>query len=84
MMKLKPVALGTSLGILWGGALFVTTWMCNFSGYGRAFLDGTAGSLYPGYTISPLGSFLGLGYGFIDMFIGGLLVGWIYNKIAGE
>ena len=83
-MKLKPVALGLSLGILWGGVLFLTSWLSYFTGYGKSFLDAMAGSLYPGYTISPLGSFLGLVYGFIDLFIGGMLLGWIYNRIAGE
>jgi hypothetical protein len=83
-MKFKPVALGFSLGILWGGALFVTTWMCYFAGYGKTFLDATAGSVYPGYTISPIGSLLGLGYGFIDLFVGGVLLGWIYNRIVRE
>jgi hypothetical protein len=83
-MKFKPVALGISLGILWGGALFVTTWLSNFTGYGKSFLDATAGSVYPDYTISPVGSFVGLGYGFVDLFVGGLLLGWIYNKISGD
>ena len=83
-MKLKPVALGVRLGILWGGALFVTTWLAIFTRYGADFLVATAVSIYPGYTISPVGSFVGLVYGFVDMFIGGLLVGWIYNVIARE
>ena len=83
-MKLRPLALGVSLGIVWGVALFLTTWLCYFTGYGRLMLETLAGSIYPGYTISPLGSLLGLFYGFIDLTIMGILVGWIYNKIAGQ
>lgn len=83
-MKLKPLALALSLGLVWGGALFVTTWLSYFTGYGKAFLDVLAGSIYPGYAISPWGSILGLLYGFADLFIMGFLVGWIYNKLAGE
>jgi hypothetical protein len=83
-MKLKPFALGLSLGILWGCALFITTWLSYFTGYGRLFLDTLAGSIYPGYSISPLGSLIGLLYGFVDLSIMGILTGWIYNKISGE
>ncbi len=82
-MKLKPFALGTSLGIVWGGALFLTTWLCFLTGYGEAFLDAMPGSIYPGYSISPWGSILGLLYGFLDLFIMGSITGWLYNKIAG-
>ncbi len=80
--KIKPLALGLSLGIVWGVVLFSTTWLSYFTGYGRLMLDVLAGSIYPGYSISPLGSFLGLFYGFIDLAVMGTLVGWIYNKIT--
>ncbi len=83
-MKLKPLALGVSLGAVWGGALFLTTWLSYFTGYGKLFLDVMAGSIYPGYKISPWGSVLGLFYGFADLFIMGAIAGWLSNKIAGE
>ena len=83
-MKLKPTALGLSLGLVWGIALFVTTWLSYFTGYGRAFLEVLAVSIYPGYAISPGGSVLGLLYGFADLFIMGALVGWLYNKFSGD
>jgi hypothetical protein len=83
-MKLKPFALGLSLGIVWGSVLFITTWLSYFTGYGKLFLDALAGSIYPGYTISPVGSFLGLVYGFVDLLIMGILVGWIYNRFLKE
>ena len=82
-MKLKPLALGLSLGIVWGGALFLTAWLCLLTGYGKVFLDVLAGSIYPGYAISPWGSIAGLLYGFLDLFIMGILAGWLYNKFAG-
>jgi hypothetical protein len=81
-MKFRPVALGIALGMLWGGAIFVTTWLSYFTGYGNLFLNALPGSVYPGYAISPMGSFIGFGYGFADLFIGGFLLAWIYNKIA--
>ena len=83
-MKLKPVALGLSLGVVWGGALFITTWLSYLTGYGKLFLEVLAGSVYPGYSISPAGSFIGLLYGFIDLFIMGTILGWVYNKIVKD
>ncbi|MEC4685997.1 MAG: bacteriophage holin [Nitrospirota bacterium] len=81
-MKLKPLALGVALGVVWGGALFFTTWISYHTGYGRLFLQTLAESIYPGYSISPVGSFIGLVYGFLDGLVSGFLIGWIYNKIA--
>jgi hypothetical protein len=83
-MKLRPVALGLSLGIIWASVLFMTTWLSYLTGYAKLFLDVLAGSIYPGYTISPLGSVLVFVYGFIDLFVMGSLVGWIYNRITKE
>jgi len=83
-MKLKPFALGLSLGIVWGGALLITTWLSYFTGYGKLFLEVLACSIYPGYSISPIGSIIGFLYGFIDLLILGTIVGWVYNKIAKE
>lgn len=83
-MKLNPVAMGLSLGIVWGGALFITTWLSHFTGYGKAFLEVLAVSIYPGYSISPLGSVIGFFYGLVDLFIVGVIIGWIYNRIIRE
>jgi len=82
-MKLKPLALGMALGTVWGVSLFLTTWISYYSGYGRLFLQALAESIYPGYSITPAGSFIGLAYGFADGLISGFLIGWIYNKISG-
>jgi hypothetical protein len=81
-MRLKPVALGIAIGAVWGVSLFITTWISYYTGYGKLFLEVLAQSIYPGYTITPLGSFLGLLYGFLDGLIGGSVIGWIYNRIA--
>jgi len=81
-MKLKPLALGIALGVVWGGALFVTTLVSLYTDYGRLFLESLPQSIYPGYTISLTGSVLGLIYGFLDGLVGGALLGWIYNRIA--
>lgn len=83
-MKLKPIALGAALGIVWGGSLFITTWISYYTGYGKLFLEVLAKSIYPGYTISPIGSALGLFYGFLDGFISATLIALIYNKLSNK
>ena len=80
--KLRPFALGVALGSVWGVSLFITTWISYYTGYGRLFLEVLAQSIYPGYTITPLGSFLGLFYGFADGFASAALMGYIYNKLV--
>jgi hypothetical protein len=83
-MKLRPVALGVALGAVWGVSLFITTWISYYTGYGRLFLEVLAQSIYPGYTITPFGSFLGLLYGFADGFVSAALIGYIYNKLEKQ
>ncbi len=80
-MKLRPVALGVAIGSVWGVSLFITTWISYYTGYGKLFLEVLAQSIYPGYTITPIGSFLGLLYGFADGFVSAVLIGYIYNKL---
>jgi hypothetical protein len=81
-MKLRPLALGIALGIVWGGSIFITTWLSYFTGYGRLFLQTMGESIYPGYSITPSGSFLGFMYGFLDGLISATLIGLIYNLIV--
>ncbi len=80
-MKLRPLYLGISLGIVWGVSLFITTWISYYTGYGRLFLEALAQSIYPGYSITPIGSFLGLIYGFLDGLVFGSIIGLIYNRL---
>ena len=83
-MKLKPIAFGIAFGAVWGAALFITTWLSFYTGYGKLFLEVLAQSIYPGYTITPVGSFLGLLYGFLDGLISATLIGWLYNMIISR
>ena len=82
-MKLNVKAFSLTCAILWGLGLFVLTWWV------IAF-EGTTGSVtplgrvYKGYCISPLGSVIGLAWGFVDGLIGGAIFAWIYNKLAGS
>jgi NhaP-type Na+/H+ or K+/H+ antiporter len=77
-MKLNIPAFTLAFGILWGCAVFFLTWWL-------IALDADPGTLallqtaYLGYAISPLGSVVGLAWGFIDGAIGGAVLAWLYN-----
>jgi len=82
-MKLNIKAFSLSCGIIWGLGLFcITWWIIAFEG---ATGDPTLiGRLYRGYTISPVGSVIGLVWAFFDALIGGAIFAWLYNRIAAS
>jgi hypothetical protein len=82
-MTLNVKALGFAAGTMWGVALFLMTLISMGSGYGDKVLKGVA-SIYPGYSVSVGGSFIGLVYGFVDGFICALIFGLIYNAFTKE
>jgi hypothetical protein len=79
-MTLNAKNLGLSGGILWGAVLFIITLISVPTGYASGFLSGIA-SIYPGYSITYLGSIVALIYGFIDGFIALFIIALIYNKL---
>ena len=82
-MKLNVKAFALACALVWGfGLLFITWWIIGFDGATR---DPTLiGRLYRGYNISPVGSLIGLVWGFFDALIGGAIFAWIYNFIASR
>jgi hypothetical protein len=81
-MKLNVKSFALTCGIVWGSGLFLLTWwLMAFEGATGA--TAPFGEVYRGYTVSPIGSVIGLVYGFFDALIGGAIFAWLYNKIAG-
>ena len=85
-MKINIKALSLTVAIVWGGSILLVglgNLMANT--YGVAFLEVVA-SIYPGYqAASSLGDVIvGTLYGLVDGFIGGLLIGWVYNRLVPE
>ena len=82
-MKLNVKACAMTAALIWGFGLFALTWWI-------ILFDGATGEvtiigrLYRGYTISPIGSVIGLAYGFLDALIGGAIFAWLYNKLAAH
>lgn len=81
-MKLHAVKLGLSLGIVWAVAMVMLSFMTMWWGWGDSVVD-VMGSLYIGYSATPLGALIGLGWAFCDAFIGGFVIAWLYNKMVG-
>lgn len=80
-MKLDIRAFALTCGLIWGFGLFtITWWIISFDGISA---DPTLiGKIYRGYTISPMGSVIGLIWGFFDGLIGGAIFAWLYNLLT--
>lgn len=80
-MKINAKAFGLAAGIVWGVNWFLLTWwMILFEGVTHEVT--LLGRWYRGFTVCPVGSLIALGYGFLDGFLIGLLLAWIYNNLA--
>lgn len=79
----SPMALGLSFGILWGVSMFIMGLAAYFFEYGEIFVT-SMGTLYIGYDATILGSFIGGLIGFVDAFIAGAIIAWLYNFFAGK
>ncbi len=82
-MKLNVKALALTSGIVWGLGLFcITWWIILFEGDSG---DGTfIAYVYRGYSLSAIGSIIGLVWAFVDGLIGGAIFAWLYNLIAAR
>jgi hypothetical protein len=82
-MKLDIKAFGLTCGLLWGIGLFCLTWWI-------ILFDGATGEItllgriYRGYSISPLGSVVGLAWALADGLVGGIVFAWLYNRLASR
>ncbi len=85
-MKLDVKAMAFTIGLLWGAAMLLAGVAYLISdGYGEAFLDVMA-SVYPGYHASSnFGDVIvGTLYGLVDGAVGGAVLAWLYNRLAGR
>jgi len=79
--ELNPKALGLTLGIIWGSAIFLIGITSMLYDYGTALVN-LFSSLYIGYTATFGGSIVGAIWGFVDAGVGGVIIAWLYNKLA--
>ncbi len=81
MAKLDVRAFGLACGIVWGGAMLFLGFLNMFCVWGTG-IENAMATLYIGYKPTILGSIIGGIWGFVDAGIGGLVVAWLYNRIA--
>ena len=71
-MRLDVKAFAATCALLWGLGLFCLTWW-------MIFFDGATGDptfigrIYRGYTVTPLGSVIGLAWALVDGAVGGAI-----------
>lgn len=80
-MKLNVKAFALTCGRVWGNRP-VRAHLVIIAFDGATGERTLIGQLYRGYSISPLGSIIGLVWAFFDGLIGGTLFAWLYNFIA--
>jgi hypothetical protein len=80
-MKLNVKAFSLTCGIVWGVGLFLLTWWI-IAFEGATYEPTIIGRLYPGFNISPAGSFIGFAWAFVDGLIGGAIFVWLYNLLS--
>ncbi len=81
-MKLDVKACAITGALVWGIGLFLITWWV-------IVFDGATGEatviarVYRGYSISAVGSVIGLLWAAVDGAICGAIIAWLYNYFAG-
>lgn len=78
---MDPLAFGLACGILWAIGAFAIMLLATYLNYGNAFAE-LLGTIYLGTSQTLGGSFLTLPWGFVDGFIGGFFLAWLYNRFA--
>ncbi len=81
--RLNPLAFGVSLGIVWGVSIFLMGLVAFYFMIGTGFVS-SMGLIYVGYGTSVVSCINAGAIGFVDAFIIGGLIGWLYNLFAGR
>jgi hypothetical protein len=76
--KLCKVAFGFAFGMVSGLSMMLFAWAGYYWGFGSSIVDQWA-SIFPGYSASVMGGFVGFGWGFLEGFVMGVLVAFFYN-----
>ena len=74
-------AFAVAAGILWGFLLFAFTLLEAARGEGHNL--NVLSTVYLGYSVTYLGSVVGLVYGFVSGVLIGAAFCWLYNRFAG-
>lgn len=81
MAKLDVKALGLTLAIVWGASMLIMGLVAMGTNYGVVFVN-VLSTMYLGYRPTIAGSIIGAIWGFVDAGIAGVIIAWLYNKLA--
>jgi hypothetical protein len=82
LRRINIKALGLSLGLTWAGGVFVLGFAASF-GYGVDLVEFIS-RFYLGYEATLIGALVGALWAFVDAFIGGVVIAWLYNKFSSS
>lgn len=83
VVRLNATFLGLVAGLILGLGLFIATiWLVLKGGPNPGQHLSLLSQYFPGYSVSFFGSLVGLIYTFFVGFIGGSIVGAVYNKVT--
>ena len=77
-IKLRPLGLGMSFGILWALSVMAISLLSIYFSYGTTVVTFLT-TVYWGYELTLTGVLIGTGWAFLDGFVGGFLLAAIYN-----
>ena len=80
LRKLNVNAFGLAFGLTWAGATFLLGVLASF-GYGTDLVSFLS-KLYIGYEATLVGSIFGALWAFVDAYIGGVAIAFLYNKFS--
>jgi hypothetical protein len=78
--KISPLAFGLSLGVLWCLCVVVISLTALHIGYGVGMINALS-ALYFGLDLTAMGIAIGAAWSFVDAFIGGFLIAYLYNLV---
>ncbi len=76
--KLSAIALGIAFGVLSGGWMLLVGLSAVYGYFGTDMVNQWA-SFYPGVAATVKGVSIAAAWGFLQGFVCGLIVGWVYN-----
>ena len=79
--KIDAKSFALALGILWAAGVFFMGLTAIVCAWAKPFVD-VLSVMYVGYAASIIGSLIGAIWGFLDAFIGGYILIWLYNKFS--
>ena len=83
VLRLNGAVLGLVFGIILGLLIFAATnWLVIKGGPKVGPHLSLLGQFFFGYSVTFLGSLIGMAYGFVTGFLIGFLIGWLYNRVV--